>query len=158
MKITRASAADASSVAAIMNDVINNSMATFTTATKTDAQVALDIQPPQACLVVKNADDVVGYARYFPFRPGPGYAHVVEYSIALTQQAQGTGISRDLLHALCRMARQDGKTQLIGAVSGDNQSAIKFHLDNGFEQVGHLPDVGQKWGKSLDLILMQKRF
>jgi phosphinothricin acetyltransferase len=157
VKISRAFAIDAPAVAAIMNGVISDSTATFTTVTKTNAQVMLDIQPPQSCLVVKIAEKVVGYARYFPFRAGPGYAHVVEYSIALTHEAQGKGISRALLNALCTLAKQDGKTQMIGAVSGDNQSAIKFHLDNGFEQVGHLPNVGRKWGKSLDLIFMQKR-
>jgi len=140
-----------------MNDVIENSTATFTTVTKTVAQVVQDIQPPQPCLVVRDSAEVIGYARYFPFRAGPGYAHAAEYSIALTVQARGTGISRDLLNALCEMARNDGKTQLIGALSGDNQAAIHFHLNNGFEQVGRLPDAGQKWGKSLDLILMQKR-
>ena len=157
MKIARATAADASAVTQIMNDVINHTTATFTTVTKTDKQVACDIQPPHACLIVKNGDEVVGYARYFPFRSGPGYAHVAEYSIALTQAARGTGIASDLLNALCDMALNDAKTQLIGAVSHDNPTAIKFHLNNGFQQVGHLPDVGQKWGKSLDLILMQKR-
>ena len=157
MKISPASATDAAAVTAIMNDVISNSTATFTTVTKTVAQVAQDIEPPQPCLVVKNAEEVLGYARYFPFRSGPGYAHVAEYSIALTRQAQGTGISQKLLIALCNLAREDGKTQLVGAVSGDNEAAIKFHLDNGFNQVGRLPDAGQKWGKSLDLILMQKR-
>ena len=157
MKITRASAEDAVAVAAIMNDVISNSTATFTTVTKTVAQVTQDIQPSQPCLVVKDGVELIGYARYFPFRAGPGYAHVAEYSIALTQQAQGTGISHKLFDGLCKLAREDGKTQLIGALSGDNQAAIKFHLYNGFEQVGQIPDAGQKWGKSLDLILMQKR-
>jgi len=148
---------DASVVTHIMNDVITNTTATFTTVTKTIDTVAAQITPPQPCLVAEIDGQVCGYARYFPFRSGPGYAHVVEYSIAVTTSAKGNGAGRALLTALCSMACDDGRMQMIGAVSGDNDSAIKFHLSNGFEQVGRLPDAGLKWGKSLDLIFMQKR-
>lgn len=152
-----ASPADARALTAIMNSVISESTATFTTDLKTEAAVLADIQSNWPFLTMKNGADVIGYARYFPFRSGPGYAHVAEYSIALTQKAQGKGFGPELLCGLCEIARMNGISQLIGAVSSSNQGAIKFHKNNGFAQVGHIPDAGRKWGQSLDLILMQKR-
>ncbi|MBB5720872.1 phosphinothricin acetyltransferase [Loktanella ponticola] len=155
--IRQATAADAPMVAEIMNHVIANTTATFTTITKSVNQVATEITSPQPCLVAEIDGTVCGYARYFPFRSGPGYAHVAEYSIALSASTQGRGVGRQLLSQLCDMARADGKTQLIGAVSSDNETALKFHETNGFSQVGRLPDAGLKWDKPLDLIFMQKR-
>ena len=87
MIVRRAVALDAPAVAAIMNNVIANTTATFTTVLKSQAQVILDISPPNPCLVLEIDGCVCGYARYFSFRSGPGYAHVAEYSIALTDQA-----------------------------------------------------------------------
>ncbi len=155
--IRQATVADAPMVAEIMNHVIANTTATFTTITKPVNQVASEIASPQPCLVAEIDGTVCGYARYFPFRSGPGYAHVAEYSIALAASAHGNGVGRKLLSKLCNMARADGKTQIIGAVSSDNETALKFHKSNGFSQVGRLPDVGLKWDKSLDLVFMQKR-
>lgn len=157
MIIRAATSADVPAVAAIMNHVINHTTATFTTVTKSETQVATEITPPQQCLVAVTDDIISGYARFFPFRSGPGYAHVAEYSIAITDPAQDCGTGRTLFSGLCEIARNNGVEQLIGAVSGDNVAAIAFHRAMGFDQVGHLADAGRKWGKSLDLIFMQKR-
>lgn len=157
MSIEPARLQDTVPVMEIMNDVIANSTATFTTALKTIDEVRADIQSQWPCLVVKNGPKVTGYARYFPFRTGPGYAHVAEYSIALVACAQAKGTGRLLLSELCSLARENGIAHLIGAVSSSNDKAIRFHLNNGFAQVGRLPDAGRKWDQSLDLILMQKQ-
>lgn len=156
MKVEPATTDDTDALTQIINDLITDTTATFTTVTKTPAGVNAQILKGRF-LVVKNAGEVVGYARYFPFRSGPGYAHVAEYSIALTRDAQGCGTGTMLLNALCDLARSDGIAHLIGAVSSDNAGAIRFHLAQGFQQVGRMPDAGRKWGQSLDLILMQKR-
>lgn len=157
MIIAPATVEDAPAILEIVNAVIEGSTATFTTVLKTESNIIADIQSDWPFLVVKDGADVIGYARYFPFRSGPGYAHVAEYSIALTQSAQGKGTGAMLLAALCDLATRNGISQLIGAVSSSNDAAIKFHSINGFTQVGCIPEAGRKWGQSLDLILMQKR-
>lgn len=157
MIVAPATPADAPALTDIMNRVISESTATFTTDLKSEDDVLADMQADWPCLTMKNGAKVVGYARYFPFRPGPGYAHVAEYSIGLTDEAQGKGLGPALLTELCKIARLNGISQLIGAVSSSNKTAIKFHQNNGFAQVGHIPGAGRKWGQTLDLILMQKR-
>jgi L-amino acid N-acyltransferase YncA len=156
MIVRRAVALDAPAVAAIMNNVIANTTATFTTVLKSQAQVISDISPPNPCLVLEIDGTVCGYARYFPFRSGPGYAHVAEYSIAPTDQAKGQGAGRALLERLCQLARDNGKSQMIGAISGNNLAALAFHTAMGFAKVGQLPGAGIKWGETLDLIIVQK--
>jgi phosphinothricin acetyltransferase len=54
------------------------------------------------------------------------------------------------------IARAQGIHVLIGGVSGENPGAIAFHEAIGFDRVGHLPQVGHKFGKWLDLVLLQK--
>lgn len=152
-----AQARDAAAVLAIMNDVITQTTHTFTTVPKTLDQVQADIAMTSPFFVAVKDHVVVGYARTFPFRGGPGYAHVAEYSIALTADAKGLGAGRRLLQTLCDAVQDIDIKQIIGAVSSSNTDALAFHTAVGFSQVGLIPEAGQKWGQTLDLILMQKR-
>lgn len=155
--IRAANAHDVKAVTAIMNDVITKTTATFTTVPKTEVQVAKDIASKEPFLVAEIDGLVCGYTRSFSFRGGPGYAHVAEYSIAVTDDTRGQGAGRALFSKLCTLAAAGGIAHLIGAVSSDNQAALRFHEAMGFERVGTLPDMGRKWGKSLGLVFMQKR-
>lgn len=148
---------DAGAVCEIMNRVITQTTITFTTVERTQAQVAADIAGAMPFLVCAQDGTVCGYARLFPFRGGPGYAHVAEYAIALTPAAQGRWAGRMLFAALCIAAQDCGIAQIIGGVSSGNVAALGFHRHMGFTKVGCVPGAGRKWGQELDLILMQKR-
>lgn len=152
-----ARAGDAAAVAEIWNAIIETTAITFTTDPKTTEALAADIAARGPAFQVAEADgQVIGFATYFPFRGGPGYARTMEYSINLRADARGRGAGRALVSALEDVARTRGVHSLIGGVSGENPGALAFHERMGFAQIARLPEVGFKFGRWMDLVLMQK--
>ena len=84
------------------------------------------------------------------------YARVKEHTIVRTRDAHGQGAGRALIEALCDHARQAGVHSMIAGVSGENTPGIAFHKAVGFTEVARLPEVGFKFGRWLDLVLMQR--
>jgi phosphinothricin acetyltransferase len=57
---------------------------------------------------------------------------------------------------LIAAARAAGKTQIVAGIDGDNLASIAFHHALGFRQVARMPRIGFKFGRWLDLVLMQR--
>jgi L-amino acid N-acyltransferase YncA len=108
-------------------------------------------------LVVEDGGQVLGYAYCQWFKPRPAYRFSAEDSIYLLPDACGQGLGRELLAQLCSRAEQAGTRKLI-AVIGDsaNSASIGVHRAAGFEEVGVLKSCGWKFGKWLDVVLMDK--
>ncbi|QBF32847.1 GNAT family N-acetyltransferase [Thalassococcus sp. S3] len=157
MIIRQGKAGDAPALCDITNDIIRNTLITFTDEERSmDAMTRNITARGQAFLVAEMEGKAVGFATYAPFRPGPGYARTRELSIQLAKNARGRGLGKRLLSRLEAVARADGLHVLIAAVSGANPGAVTFHENMGFTEVARLPEVGRKQGRWLDLILLQK--
>lgn len=154
--IRRAVVADAPAIAAIWNHAISDTTITFTSQAKTLPQITEVITAATPCYVL-DQDGVQGFARYFPFRGGNGYRFSMEHTIMLTQAAQGKGAGRALLDVLCSDAKAAGIHTMHAGISAENQAAVKFHTVCGFQTLAILPEVGFKFGRWIDLVLMQKR-
>jgi L-amino acid N-acyltransferase YncA len=100
---------------------------------------------------------VVGYAYASSYRPRPGYRFTVEDSIYVADGLRGRGVGRQLLNQVIRACEERGFRQMI-AVIGDSQNLASIHLHRtlGFAQVGLLPNLGYKFGRWLDIVLMQR--
>ena len=100
---------------------------------------------------------VVGYAYATPFRPRPAYRHTLENSVYLRADARGRGVGRLLMAELIARAEACGARQMT-AVIGDsaNAASIALHRALGFAPVGTLKDVGRKFDRWLDVVLMQR--
>ena len=99
---------------------------------------------------------VVGYAYAGPYRARPAYRFSVENSIYLDPAAQGKRIGTQLMQVLIAESEKRGY-RLMVAVIGDsaNAASIGVHTRAGFEMVGTLQNVGLKFGRWLDTVLMQ---
>ena len=98
---------------------------------------------------------VLGYGSFGEFRPFEGFRHTVEHSVYVLDEAQGRGIGRMLLAALIEEARGMGKRVMVGAIDATNYASLALHENMGFEETGRMPGVGEKFGKRLDLVLVQ---
>lgn len=106
-------------------------------------------------LVLEEAGRVTGYASYGPFRPHDGYRATVEHSVYVRADRRGTGRGRALLQALIDHARAEERHVMVGAIEAGNSASIALHEKLGFQRVGVMAQVGQKFGRWLDLALLQ---
>lgn len=98
---------------------------------------------------------VLGYASFGDWRAFDGYRHTVEHSVYVRGDQRGGGIGRALLLALIERARDLGKHVMVAGIEAGNTASIRLHETLGFEQAGHLKQVGAKFGKWLDLAFLQ---
>ncbi|MFX0545614.1 GNAT family N-acetyltransferase [Roseovarius sp. S1116L3] len=142
------------------NPQIRDTAITFTTVEKTGAMLAAEIdacaEEGRAFLVAEEAGQVIGVATWFLFRKGPGYAHSAEHTIVLAPEVRRRGAGRALMTALEEHARAQGVHVLVAGVTGENAGGIAFHEALGFTEVGRMPQVGRKFGRWMDLVLLQK--
>jgi L-amino acid N-acyltransferase YncA len=108
-------------------------------------------------LVLEDGGRVLGYAYCQWFKPRPAYRYSAEDSIYLHPDAAGQGLGRQLLAALLAQAEAAGVRKLI-AVIGDsaNAGSIGVHRALGFQQVGTIASCGWKFGRWLDIVLMDR--
>ena len=100
---------------------------------------------------------VAGFAYAGPYHGRPGYRFTLEDSIYVAPDSQGRGIGRVLLTALIEVAEAQGFRQMIGVIGdSDNAASIALHASLGFQYVGTLKNVGFKFGRWLNSVLMQR--
>jgi L-amino acid N-acyltransferase YncA len=108
-------------------------------------------------LVAALEGRVIGYAYAGAYRPRPAYRFTVENSVYLQPAIQRRGIGMQLLQRLITECEQRGYRQMI-AVIGDsaNAGSIGVHARTGFQMIGTHPNVGFKFGRWLDTVMMQR--
>ena len=110
-------------------------------------------------LVVELEGTVVGFASYASFRGDgrwPGYRYTVEHTIHIDQGHWGRGLGRMLLEALVERARAADLHVMVAAVDAENVESVTFHERLGFVVVARMSEVGRKFDRWLDLVLMQR--
>ena len=108
-------------------------------------------------LVAERGGQVLGYAYANHFRPRRAYRFCLEDSIYLAEAAQGLGVGKLLLAELLSRCEAQGARQML-AVIGDsaNAGSIGVHRALGFEHTGLLKASGWKFGRWLDVVIMQR--
>ncbi|NQX92384.1 MAG: N-acetyltransferase family protein [Flavobacteriales bacterium] len=108
-------------------------------------------------VALDDNDEVLGFATYSQFRKKPGYRFCMEHSVYVRQDAHGKGIGKKLLLALEDEGRDLGMHTFIGGVDASNQGSVDFHVKLGYQIVGQLKEVGNKFDTWHDLIFVQKK-
>lgn len=148
---------DAAQICAIANPIIRDTLVTFTSEVRNEAGIAQEIaERGPAFLVAEQQNRVVGFATFFPFRQGPGYARTREHSVQLAPRIRGRGVGGEIMTRLEAVAVSRSVHVLVAGISSANPKAVVFHERLGFSKIGQMSQVGYKQGRWLDLILMQK--
>jgi phosphinothricin acetyltransferase len=106
-------------------------------------------------VVATDRATVVGFGSLSVYRDRPAYATTVEDSVYVHDARRGQGIGRLILAELVRLGGRHGFHSMIGRIVGGNQSSIALHEALGFELIGIEREVGRKFGKWLDVAVMQ---
>jgi L-amino acid N-acyltransferase len=151
--------ADLAATLDIYNDVIATSTAVFTDVPRTLDEHRAWWEARRSAgfpvLVAAAGEEILGFASYGEFRPWPGYRGTVEHSVHVHADHRRQGIGRRLLAELMSRARAQGQHVMVAGIDGDNAGSIALHEALGFAEVGRMPQVARKFGRRLDLVLLQ---
>lgn len=159
LQIRRAEPADAAAIADIYNEAILTTTATFDTEIKTTAERLQwlkshdDRHPVLVALVDGN---VVGWASLSKWSERCAYADTAETSFYVKSDFRGQGIGRKLKEAIVAEALRLKFHTLIARVAQESHESLHLNLRTGFVLVGTLKEVGQKFGRRLDVHILQK--
>jgi L-amino acid N-acyltransferase len=108
-------------------------------------------------LVADDGGEVVGYTCCTTFRGNrfPGYRHTAELTVHVRGDRHSQRIGSRLIEGLVERSRAMGLHVLVAAVDADNDASIRFHERLGFTAVARMPEVGRKFDRWLDLVLLQ---
>jgi phosphinothricin acetyltransferase len=163
VRIRDATEADAAAMCSLYNALIDTTTVAWTDEHETlEARLAWLAKQQRAgnpVLVAEVKDDVVGFATYGEFRDSvkwPGYRFTVENTIHVDRDHHGMGMGSGLMEALMARAVAAGKHVMVAGIDAANTGSIRFHERLGFFEVGRMPEVGEKFGQRLDLVIMQR--
>jgi len=160
MHVRLATHEDDEAIRAIYNVEVETSTVTFDLVPRSadDQRRWLGNRSGAHAVVVAEDDDgtIVGFGSLSPYKERPAYSTSVEDSVYVHRDHQGRGIGKLVLTELVAVATTHGFHAMFARIVGGHQSSIGLHKSLGFELVGTEREVGRKFGKWLDVSIMQR--
>lgn len=157
--IRDASSKDLTEITEIYNEAILNTVATFDTNIKT-----LDEQrrwfykhgSKNPIIVAEENGKIIGWASLSKYSERCAYSETAELSLYVKEISQGKGIGKKLMTEIIKKGEQAGIHAIISRIAEGNEVSVHLHKMVGFEHIGIYKEVGYKFGKRLDVCLMEK--
>ncbi len=152
---------DAEAIRSIYNREVTEAAVTFDLRPRTLEEqetwlVAHSGAHPAVVAVDSASGAIVGFASLSPYRDRPAYSTSVEDSVYVHADHRGRGVGRLLLDELIRLGTAHGFHTVIGRIVGGHTASIALHRACGFEEVGTEREIGRKFGRWLDVVIMQR--
>jgi L-amino acid N-acyltransferase len=145
----------------IYNDAVRTTTAVWNETARTEQEQREWLESKRThslpVLVAEQQGELLGFCTYGPFRAWSGYRFTVENSIYVHRDYRRRGVARDLLNALITHARAQKLHTMIAGIEAENLASLQLHEAAGFMKAAHLHEVGYKFNRWLDLILMELR-
>jgi len=158
MDLRLGTVADAEALRSIYNREVLETTNTFDLEPRTLEEQKDWIREREGALGVVVAEiegRVAGFASLSPYRHRPAYRTSVENSVYVAEWSRGMGVGRALMDELIEVATTRGFHTIIAHISG-SEASIGLHHACGFQVVGTEREVGRKFGKWLDVVVMQR--
>lgn len=160
ISIRRAKRSDAAAIAAIYNQAVASSTATFDTTPESAEQRAewLDdhTAPQHPVLVAERDGRVVGWASLSRYSTRCAYEATVESSTYIDENETGRGLGTALSEAVLEAGRAGGVHAVVSRICTENTASLAMARKLGYFEIGVMREVGRKFGRSLDVMWMEK--
>lgn len=160
LKIRIADGADAARLSAIYNYYVVNSSATFATVPESqEERLAWLREHDKADLPVLVAvmdDQVLGFASLSYYHQRCAYRQTVEASVYLDNAYHSRGLGRRMLEELLVLAESKGFHAVLALICSENLPSLQLFEKSGFLEAGRLREVGRKFGRWLDVTILEK--
>ena len=159
--IREASIDDLSDITEIYNEAINETVATFDTEPKTIEQQKawfMDHGKRNPIVVAEDSGDIIGWAALSKWSDRCAYLDAAEISLYVRKDHQGQGIGTKLMKAILDKGQKAGLHTILARIAEGNEISIRLHQAVGFKHIGVMKEVGKKFGRLIDVYLMQKLY
>lgn len=146
---------DALAITNIYNDYITQSVASFETEPLSEEDMRkriMEISSQYPYFVDERDGEIYGYCYAHAWKERAAYCNTLETTIYISPGHKRQGIGRALMEHLIEACRRQRYHALIACITGGNEGSIRLHLSLGFKQVSHFIEVGNKFGKKLDVV------
>ncbi|HQW00593.1 MAG TPA: N-acetyltransferase family protein [Bacteroidia bacterium] len=161
LQIRKATIEDLNAILEIYNEAVLNTTATFDTTPRTfEKQLEWynNHKENHPVFVAEENKTIVGWASLSPYSDRCAYDTTVEVSVYIHHDHRGKKIGSQLLEVTTLEGEKVKNHTVISRISSDNLSSIHIHEKIGYKHVGTLKEVGLKFGKLLDVTIMQYLF
>lgn len=154
---------DLPAIFAIYNRHALHGIATFDTTARTvethaDFLSRRDRAKHPVLVAVDDRGEVLGYASLSSWSDKCAYARAAEFSVYVREDAHRKGVGRGLAEAIFERGPKGGVFVALSriAIGEETEPSVRLHEKLGFERVGVQRRVGEKFGRILDVLLMEK--
>ena len=159
MEVRLARPTDAEATRAIYNAEVTTTTVTFDMVPRSLEDQLAWIESHSGAhpaVVATDGEEVVGFGSLSPYRSRPAYSTTVEDSVYVRADRRGQGYGRAILSELVALATIHGFHSVIGRIVGGHEASIGLHRSCAFDLVGIEREVGRKFGRWLDVVVMQR--
>ena len=157
--VRKATLDDLTAITEIYNQAILKTTATFDTEPKSleEQKVWFSSHGPKYLVLVAEEDGkVIGWASLSKWSDRCAYSDTAEISLYVDEKERGKGIGRKLLETIVLEGEKAGLHSIIARIAEGNEMSIHLHKSVWFEHIGVMKEVGRKFGRLLDIYLMQR--
>nr|MDO8082580.1 N-acetyltransferase family protein [Candidatus Freyarchaeota archaeon] len=161
LKIRDAKINDLTAITEIYNDAIIHTVATFDTQPRTveEQKIWFSNHNSKFPLIVAEDNDLItGWASLSMWSDRCAYSDTAEISLYVKEGYRGKGTGKKLTEAILSKGENAGIHTIIARIEETNKASIHLFETLGFSHIGTMREVGRKFGKLLDVHLMQKIF
>ncbi len=158
MDIRRATEADGEAIRQIYNREVLESTVTFDLVPRSadDQRTYIAARSGALCVIVAEEDGVIaGFASLSFYRDRPAYRTSVENSVYTHRGFRARGVGDLLMASLVERATASGFHAIFARIADAQEASLALHRKYGFELVGIEKEVGRKFGRWLDVALLQ---
>ncbi len=142
----------------IYNDAIKRTVATFDTEPKSleEQKIWFKAHGTRYPIMVAQTEGVVGWASLSQYSDRCAYSNTAEVSVYIAEEHRGKGFGHTLLQSIIQHGKEIGHHVLLARIADGNDVSIHIFEKQGFTHVGVLKEVGRKFGRLIDVYIMQK--
>jgi phosphinothricin acetyltransferase len=158
VRIRPATEADQEAILSIYNEAVLNTTATFDTVERSLVEQFAWFRKHKQnhpVLIAEEEGDLIGWASLSSWSERIAYEGTVEVSVYIHLEHRGKGLGKKLLEVITLEGKKTGNHTVIARISSDNSVSMHIHEALGYRHVGTLKEVGFKFGKFIDVAMMQ---
>ena len=158
LTIRQAAFDDLGQITEIYNGAIEKTTATFDTEPKTleeQEEWFANHDAKHPVLIAERDDTVVGWASLSKWSDRCAYSDTAEISLYIKEECRGKGIGKKLMKTIIQEGQKTGLHTVIARIADSNDISIELCKSFGFQHIGTMREVGKKFGKLLDVHIMQ---